>query len=210
METVLVLVLGWLLGLLGPAIVDRVKGTREATRGRRAIRAELTELNGVLIFAAFQAQKAAGRIDRAFLEWLIRHLQGDSSREGQSLLTTARAGIQGTDEEIAIAAQLMATPESRVMAFQHYSAPMLDARVSALWTFDTDYQRKLLGIHKDLALLAAIVDQSREFWRLTFSELSPEMYGRVSGNLRQCYVSYAERAQILVEKIAALPQEGGA
>ena len=210
MGTVLVLLLGWLLGLLSPAIVDAIRGAREATRGRKAIRLELAELSRVLVFAAFLAQKAAGRIDRSFLEWLCRHLEQDTSCEAQSLLTAVRAGMGATDEEIAIGAEQMATPAGSVTALQHYSAPMLDSRVSALWSFDTDYQRKLLAIHKNLALLAAIVDQSREFWRLTFNELSSETYDRVSGNLRQCYANYAERAQIAVDAIAALPPEGGA
>lgn len=131
METLLVLVFGWLLGLLGPAIVDRARRAREAGRDRRAIRAELSELNGVLDLAAFQAHKAAGRIDRAVLEWLTRNLQGDSSREGKSLLNTARVVSQGTDDEIAIATQLLATPGGQVMARPEFGITYLRSPLTA-------------------------------------------------------------------------------
>ena len=92
---------------------------------------------------------------------------------------------------------------------QHYPSPLLDSRVSALWTFDTEYQRKLLEIHKNLHLLAGVVEYSREFFRLTFTKLGSETYDRADGNLRQSYSNYAERAQITVDKIAALPSKGG-
>ena len=93
---------------------------------------------------------------------------------------------------------------------QHYPSPLLDSRVSALWTFDTDYQRKLLEIHKNLALLHGIVEQFREYFRLTFTNLSSENHERVEDNLRLSYENYAERARIIVNQTMALPSKGGA
>jgi hypothetical protein len=108
------------------------------------------------------------------------------------------------DNQIVAGAALMATAENKATLLQHYPAPLLDARVSALWTFDTTLQRQLLELHRNLALLDTIVDQSREFFRLTFNTLSDENYTRVSDNLKQSYSEYAERAKIIVDQIETL------
>jgi hypothetical protein len=203
-ETIMLLVLGWLFGLLSPAVVDAIKLRRDNVRGRAAIKAELIQLSEILVLAAFQAGKAAGTLDRPFLEWLRINLLKDKSASARSLLAAVEAGLKSTPNELAQAASLMATPADKATMLQHYPAPLLDARVSALWSFETDFQRHLLEIHKDLSLLADIVEQSREYFRLSFTEMSPANHDLASGNLRQSYSNYAERARIVVDHIGRL------
>jgi hypothetical protein len=74
-EKLAFLTLGWLLGLLGPVIVDSIKRKRENTLGRAAILSELTELAGILSVAAYGARMRLGTADRQFLEWLKSTLE---------------------------------------------------------------------------------------------------------------------------------------
>ena len=203
-QTILLLVLGWLFGLLSPAIVDAIRLRRENIRGRTAIKAELNQLSEILVFAAFQARRAAGTIDRPFLEWLRLTLKSDSSVAAHSLLIAVESGLSATPDELSQVAELMATPADKATILQHYPAPLLDARVAALWSFETAFQRQLLEIHKDLRLLADIVAQSREFFRLSFNEMSSANHDLAVGNLRQSYRNYAERAKIIVDHIGLL------
>ena len=203
-QTILLLILGWLFGLLSPAIVDAIRLRRENVRGRAAIKAELDQLSEILVFAAFQARKAAGTMDRSFLEWLRSNLKQDNSAEACSLLVMVDSGLSATPDDLAQAVELMATPADKATILQHYPAPLLDARVAALWSFETDFQRQLLEIHKDLRLLADIVVQSCEFFRLSFTEMSSANYDLAAGNLRQSYRNYAERAKIIVDHIRRL------
>ena len=210
MEKSLVLILGWLLGILSPLIVDGIRGRREAARGRNAIRAELAELSEVLVAAAFQARKAAGTIDRPFLQWVAKRLREVPSPKVGSLHAAVTAALQADDEDFARWAPTLGVARGKASMLQHYPAPLLDSRVSALWTFDFPYQRKLLDIHKNIALLDAIVEQFREYFRLTFTQQSPGNHVLIADNLRQSYENYAERACIVVDRIAALPAKGGA
>jgi hypothetical protein len=210
LEKVLVLVLGWLLGLLSPIIVDGIKSHREAARGREAVRTELCELSELLVVAAFQARKAAGAIDKPFLQWVAERLRQRSPSQVPSLQVAVEAALTVSDEEFAIGAPLLALAAGKASMLQHYPVPLLDSRVSALWTFDAEYQRRLLDIHKNIALLDAIVDLFHQYFSLTFTQLSPSNHALVADNLRQCYENYAERARIVVDRIAALPDRGGA
>jgi hypothetical protein len=203
-QKIALLILGWLLGLLSPVIVDAIKYRREAKRGRHAILAELDEVGTVLLFATYRTRQAAWNIDRPFLDWLRPKLVANPSPKAQRFLGMVDQLLAFPDNQIVAGAALMATAENKATLLQHYPAPLLDARVSALWTFDTTLQRQLLELHRNLALLDAIVDQSREFFRLTFNTLSDENYTRVSDNLKQSYSEYAERAKIIVDQIETL------
>jgi hypothetical protein len=87
---------------------------------------------------------------------------------------------------------------------QYYPVPLLDARVSALWTFDTDFQRRLLEIRRNVALLDDLVDRSRKYFDLTFTSLEGINGEAVRANLNQCYEMYAHRATMVVEQILDL------
>lgn len=208
-QEILLLVLGWLLGLLSPAVVDAIKHRRESERGRTAILSELDDLATVLTLASFKAIQASGVADRVHLEWLIARL---GELPEPSTYSDIVKGIEGvlalTDEQLAQAHSWISQNVNSSPALQIYPAPLLDARVSALWTFDTDLQRKLLGIKRNLSILDGTVLQLREYFRMTFDDLSSENREIVDTNMRQLYENYAERARILVNQIQQLPRAG--
>jgi hypothetical protein len=51
LDKLVILFIGWLLGLLGPAIVDGIRRKRENKLGRTAILSELREVGSVLAIA---------------------------------------------------------------------------------------------------------------------------------------------------------------
>ncbi len=204
-DKLLFLALGWLLGLLAPIIVDSIRRRRENTLGRSAILNELTELAGILATAAYRARMKTGTVDRAFLEWLIVILESDARTSiHKEFVTNLRTQLTWTDEQIHAVAQHMSADDGKGMMLQHYPVPLLDARVSALWSFDTSLQRQLLEIRRNVAILDDIVDRSRKYFDMTFTKLEGKNYELVTGNLTQSYDLYAERAMIVVDQIKTL------
>ena len=82
--------------------------------------------------------------------------------------------------------------------------PLLDARVSALWSFHTSCQRQLLEIRRNVAILDDVVDRSRKYFDMTFTKLEGNNYQLVTENLTQTYELYAERAMTIVDQIKSL------
>jgi len=199
---------GWLLGLLGPIILDANRRKRENALGRVAILSELTELAGVLSTAAYGAHMRLGTVDRAFLEWLKSTLELYATTPRlQEFIPRIRTQLSWTDEEISSVAQYMSRDDGKGTMLQHYPVPLLDARVSALWSFETSFQRQLLDIRRNMTILDDVVDRSRKYFDMTFTQLEGNNYQLVAGNLTQTYELYVERAIIIVEQIKVIKMQ---
>jgi hypothetical protein len=210
LDKVLFLFLGWLLGMLSPLIVSAVTRRRENALGRAAIVTELNELAATLAIAVYGTRSSLGTVDRQFLEWLRTFLGSHPIPANlQALKSRLPDHLSWSDADIAKGAQYMANAPGTSAMLQHYPVPLLDARVSALWTFDTAFQRSLLAIRRDVALLDDIVDRSRKYFDLTFTKLEGDNPQLVIANLNQCYELYADRATAVVEQIVELRREMG-
>ena len=199
------LALGWLLGLLGPIIVDSIKRRRENILGRAAILTELAELAGILATAAYGARMRLGTVDRKFLEWLKVTLEQHATTSRlQEFIPQLRTQLSWTNDQLRAVSQHMSEEDGKATMLQHYPVPLLDARVSALWSFDTSLQRQLLEIRRNVAILDDVVDRSRKYFDMTFTKLEGNNYELVAGNLTQTYELYAERAIVIVDQIKSL------
>ena len=199
------LALGWLLGLQGPVIVDGIKRRRENVLGRAAILSELTELAGVLATASYGARMRLGTVDRKFLEWLKTTLeQYATTPKLQEFIPRLRTQLSWTDDQLHAVAQHMSADDGKGTMLQHYPVPLLDARVSALWSFETSFQRQLLEIRRNVAILDDVVERSRKYFDMTFTKLEGNNYELIAGNLTQTYELYAERAMVIVDQIKSL------
>ena len=148
-EKLAFLLLGWLLGLLGPVIVESIKRKRENAMGRATILNELHELVGVLSIAAYGARMRHGSADRRFLEWLKGTLeQYATTTKLQEFIPRIRHWLSLTDDQLHQVARHTSASDGKRAMLQHYPVPLIDARVSAIWSFDTSFQRQLLAIRR--------------------------------------------------------------
>src|SRR5688572_594409 len=65
------IILGWLLGLLAPVIVDLIRQAYREKEIREAIHTEVRELGLILIANAYLCELGFGNFDREFLQWYI-------------------------------------------------------------------------------------------------------------------------------------------
>lgn len=200
-----ILVLGWLLGLLGPAIVDTIRRKRENALGREAILSELHDVGGTLAIAAFAVKSKQGSIDREFLEWLKNQVERGARAERFKVFSEdLHEQLRWSDEEIATRFLFMKSPPGQGTVLQKYVVPLLDSRVSALWSFDTSFQRRLLEIRQYLHRIDDLVDRSRMFDDMTFADHHEENRRRINENYQQVLALYAENTQRLVDMIQKL------
>jgi hypothetical protein len=204
-EKIALLVVGWLFGLLGPAIVDANRRRRENRLGQRAILSELRELGNKLALAAYGVRIHQGTVDRAFVEWIKRDFeQHATSSELQEFIPRLRQMLSFTDQQIQEMNQHSAATPARGLMLQRLTAPLLDSRVSAMWSFETSFQRQLLEIRQQLALLDDLVDRSRKYFDLTFGKLEESNYDLVKDNFHQACDLYARGAERVVRLIRAI------
>lgn len=205
LEKLIILVLGWLLGLLGPAIVDSIRRGRENKLGRKAILSELHEVGGVFAVATFAIKSKQGTVDRAHLEWLKTYLQnGERTVVYTEWVDQLEIQLTWSDEEITQYFKFMKQSDEKGTLLQKYPVPLLDSRVAALWSFDTSFQRRLLEIRQMMHRLDSLVDRSYKLHDMSFSKLDETNHALLSENLKSTVEFYAESAKQVVDKIAGL------
>jgi hypothetical protein len=201
-EKLLFLSIGWLLGLLGPVIVDAIRRRRENALGRLAIHAELRDVSHKLALAAQYLYLRKGIADRGHLEWVKRHLEGyPSLSDTGSIMQSVRLQLSWSDDELQAYARTTSNQPGKGITLQKYAVPLLDSRVAALWSFSTTLQRHFLQIRTDIDLLNDIVDRSRHFSDKTFSKLEGNNYQLVIENIEQCNDLYFERSKRVVDQV---------
>jgi len=203
-EKLLLVALGWLLGLLGPVVIDAIRKRRENIQVKFALFAELREVAYKLALANFLVNTHFGTIDKPYLQWLKRATE---NYKGPGFVETQRAvdvQLNLPPEQLEALTRRMTTAKGTNIVVQKMHVPLLDARLSALLYLDHQVQIHLLDIRSSIALLNELVDQARYYTGLTFGKLEGDNYQLVTGNLDGCLKQYAERARMIVSKVEEL------
>jgi hypothetical protein len=201
-EKIAFLFLGWLLGLLAPVIVDAIKRRRENKLGRAAIKTELTSLRVKLTVACHTIEEHQGTMTRQSLNWVIKQLSAaPADTETSSVSAALKKLLEAPDDQLNRYFLSRKSRGGKSLTLQSYGTPLLDARVSALWSFDTGSQRALLEIRSALDIASEIVERARYFTNLTFQKLENGNHALAVENVDGCYEQYAQQARRIVELI---------
>jgi hypothetical protein len=207
-EKFALILIGWMLGLFSPLILDHMRQQRDNERGRKAILSELQEVGRILAVAVFSVKSKQGTIDRAHLEWLKAFMEAcDPTSSTLNWIKELEQQLEWTDDEIAQRFLYAVTAEGKGILLQKYPVPLLDSRVSALWSFETSFQRSLLDIRQRLGRLDDLVDRQRKLHDMTFTKLEAGNREAVDDNMRETCSFYAESAKIVVDLISKLSEK---
>ena len=201
-DNLIIIVFGWFLGLLAPAIVDKIKNSREVTNTYATIKSELNEVAYRMVLASYYAAKHLGKADDEFLKWVKDSLvlyQGNERTENVTKYVEQLLKLK--TEELATWNASNAAKELKAMVLVKFAVPFVDARVTAFHSMASTVQIQLLSIRADVRLLDDLVDQSRTYFHLTFDKLEGTNYTIVVENLRGVCCQYMERCRIAAERI---------
>ena len=204
-EKLFLVALWWLLGILAPVITEAIKRRREIAQVKVALEAELRETLYKLALSGYLINSHFGSVDRTYLLWLQSMTK---NYKGPSLAKMTQPSIEMQlslpDEQLAALVQAQISQKGTNIVTQKVAVPLLDARVSSLWYLENRIQILLLDIRSNINLLNELVDQARYYSGLTFGKLEGGNYELVVSNLEGCHRQYAERANIIVNKIEEL------
>ena len=204
-QTIALLFVGWLLGLLGPIVTEAIKRRRENATGRKAILAELHDTAFKLLTAAYAVDLYRGSLTHESLNKFQRLTsEFEKTNERLRFEEISTRIMSYSPEQLAAFTQAAKSEPGRGAVLQKYAIPLLDSRVSALWSFETAFTRELLDIRVGIDLLNDIVDRSRKYSDMTFQELSQFNRMAANKNIDESYDLYGERASKLVSQISTL------
>lgn len=200
-EKVIFLILGWLLGLLAPVIVDQIKTRRENKLGRTAVIAELCDVAVLFAFAKFTIDMRSPGPARPKVEWIVSRQEalGDNIQR----IDDQKAVLKFPDSQLDAYYDSKRSRQSEALTLRKYRTPMLDARVPAIWTFDVATLRALLEIRAAIEIANDTVDRAMHYTNLTF-QLEGENHSRARSNVEDAYSQYARQAEYIVSLVIKL------
>jgi hypothetical protein len=203
--SIVFIVLGWLLGLLGPHLIELIQKPYRRKIIRDSLFIEMEELSRKLAASVYLIYDQRGMIDRAFLDW-IRSIMGSYKRRHATLSLREQSDrlLALTDDQIRVLFQPSGNNR------QHYtlkksSVPFLKSQITNLYQFTPEFQRLALGIQAKVEAVNEEIDKAWFNYTKTFeSGLSPQNQAIVEGNMHQANMNTAKLCREVCDDITEL------
>ncbi|WP_434025642.1 hypothetical protein [[Pseudomonas] boreopolis] len=195
-EKILFLLLGWLLGLLGPIVVDAIRRKHESKELKQAILAELHQLQYKLSGTAYLTSLQTDQYDRQFVEWYKRIVSSYRGPLTSGPLPQAiDATLARTDQEIAEAGRRLKNPPGVSLGLKSFEAPLLKSKIGQLGSYSIPFQNVLLEILSRIRIVNEEIEQFRFYFRQTLTA-NGENRDLIDGNIDGSY--RAIRTQVMM------------
>lgn len=208
-SSILFLFLGWLLGLLGPAIQERIRLHYVTKRIIAGIISELSQLREECSGMTVVIEAKAGRLTKELLSW-HRMLQGDrpSPPPLDQLDEVTRRLEEVSDSVFNQPATRLKSPPGGGLNVKELALPYTQAKIADLELFSEAGRRRLLEILSRIRIFNQQVEESRFFFKLTFdASLSAENHASVRSQVQAAYDSMSQQSRLIVDLVALALEE---
>jgi hypothetical protein len=204
LDTVLTILLGWLLGLLTPVIADRI---RRPYRRRDLMRAVVDEMRGLqhtMAVVAYQIRARHAEVSDAFLDEILPILDAYKGPDCNEEYVEAMKKTRCLPEE-----QRKAVYEARQnpnvgMSLRQYAIPLFATQMADLAICSLDFQRAVLNIRYHLDLFNQLAPYTQSLFDKTFANPSPADRIALIANQEKGYGDAGKRAEIILQAIGDL------
>mgnify|MGYP000049544883 CR=1 FL=1 len=201
--SILYLVLGWLIGIISPGIVERIRRAHRRRDLVRSILSELTSLQYMMAFVAYVMRGKLARVTDEFLDWfapIAAGYDGPEKPEGQEEKV---AKIRKISQQQRREVDLQFEREGRGLALKQYSPPFLQSVSNELPICSLDFQRRVLHVIGRLDLFNQHVSflQAQE---MKTHEVADRHYEAITTNLSEGYSHLAKFAEGIANAIAEI------
>jgi hypothetical protein len=168
LEKVLLLILGWLFGLLSPAIIAAIQRRRAAKALKATFLRELDEIRYHLVQAIHLLNLKLGTTTPQGLDWLQVHFSEFSDRENmQTALSYIQMAKTLSPEAFQDHIKQKSGEETKVAVLKRYDTPVLESNLTLIHYLSNELQSKFMEIHLRLNILNQITDEHKMFFKLS-------------------------------------------
>lgn len=161
-NSILLVLLGWLLGLLGPVIVDAIRRRYRNKEIRTAVLSELFEARFRLAGVVYVLESRFGTYNRQLLEWLLPLLEDHRGpNPSKSIAEEMRRQLTLSDDELAAIAQEQKVDPQGGLAVKTYRLAYIDSRVGNLGVFDEESRALILDVRSNIDLFNLTTGSTR-------------------------------------------------
>lgn len=188
---VLFIILGWLLGLLSPTIINSIKAFYDRRKFLGAAKAELSNLQFQLCITGMLLAQRYGKLDRDYLneaKVVLEKYEGGDAPE--SIIQFIDMMLNANDEEFdAMAAHLRAEVDVG-LSLKSHSTVLIDSNAAQISNLPMSLQSKIYEFKNALNIYNQEVSVAKDKLRLTFdSSLSDINHRIVKAELLSTYAN---------------------
>ena len=205
-----ILVIGWVLGLVSPLLADRIKKPYRRKELLASIMVELKELRVKMAMVAYLMQTKTGNLDRSFLQWLKNSVADYDGPIEPSPPTDVLDRLAELDDAqlAALVAPRAANAVKKSLTFKKGAMPFTESRMHELSILPLELQRKLLDVRSHVELYNEDVDLA---WSNIEKTFNPDMMAAnkaaILGNITASYGYLATRAKDIADKITKILED---
>lgn len=184
--SIVFIVLGWLLGLLSPHLIELIQRPYRRKIIRESLFIEMEQLCRKLASSIYMVYDQRGMIDREFLDWL-KPIMGTYKHRRSPLSFAERTDhiLALTDEQLRALFPPSGNSRQHV-TIKKSSTPFLDSQITNLYLFTPEFQRLALEVQSRISAINEEVDKAWFNYTKTFDAgLSPQNHAIVQGNMHQ-------------------------
>lgn len=183
------LLLGWLLGLLSPRIIDAIKAKYEKRELASAIRSEAEDLQYRVAITSFLLAQRYGDVSRDYLIWLKPKLfQYKGNEPVEAVRKFVEELLKADEGHLLAVAEHLRAEEGVGLSLKRFNASLIESSLGTLRNFPVEYQRKIHEFRNQLSVLNQEVERALESQRMTFdSSISEQNHDRLTADLMEKY-----------------------
>lgn len=203
MKEALLILAGWLLGILSPFVTEKIRDSQKRVELLRTIRAELDELQHRLVIFTYKLAQHLGTRDRKLLQWVLENLKKYRGILPTEITIDAMEKLsKGTDEQLEALASHMKAPKKMSLGLKTFEIPYIDAHLGEINLLTLEQQRRIFEIRTRLHLINQEIHNANYFFRKTFSSNVSEDNARIlSANIDTSYTMIGIQSREAVDHI---------
>jgi hypothetical protein len=201
----LILFIGWVLGLLSPLITSRIQARRKANELKKSILAEIDEYRIIMAGLISRVASNVNSLDHELIDYLLSIFESSNSVKDYDGMMQNLREMRKLSPEVLHAVQEQNHQSHRFLSLKKYDLPYLKANIGNLSGLDNEFQRRAFELLSLIMMFNEDIDLARDFHKLTFdASISVETKKEIAQELMDQYLTIANRAHIILKKIDTL------
>ncbi len=197
----LILLVGWVLGLLSPLITNAIQERKKSKALKQSILNEIDEFRIIMAGVISQITSNVNALDHELIEYLLSIFESSSSVKDYDSMMQNLKEMHKLSPEVLKHAQEQKISH-RYLSLKKYDLPYLRAKTNDLSSLDDEFQRRSFELLSLLNMFNEDIDVARYFHKLTFDvSISAEQNQEIGEGLMEQYNTIANRARIILKKI---------
>lgn len=203
MNEVLFIILGWLLGIISPRLIDSIKSHYEKYDFLSAIKVEAKDLQYRLSLGSYTIAQREGILDREKLIWFKEKLLAyEGSEPKEPILLLVNTVLNSESESELQALNAFNNEHQRAISLKSYSASFLSSNIERLHILPVGFQVSAHEFLNVLSILNQEIIIAGKYHEMSFdSSLDEINYNLVIGNLHQSYSNISGLCQRASNKL---------